>query len=116
MWAGDVGVAPAQRPPFGARRPLGEAAPSPIPLPLSTRASHSGYVTRRFGRRATMAAAGVMFCVGAVLTAGAVHVAMLVVGRICLGLGVGFANQARERRKGRQGQEWGWGQEHQRPG
>ena len=47
-----------------------------------------------------MAAAACMFVVGACLTAGAVHVAMLVVGRICLGLGVGFANQAREGRGG----------------
>jgi sugar porter (SP) family MFS transporter len=54
----------------------------------------AGVVTRRAGRRATMAVAGVMFCVGAALTAGAVHVAMLVVGRIMLGFGVGFANQA----------------------
>jgi MFS transporter, SP family, sugar:H+ symporter len=54
----------------------------------------AGWVTRRAGRRATMAAAGVMFCAGAALTAGAQAVSMLVVGRILLGCGVGFANQA----------------------
>ena len=51
-------------------------------------------VTRAYGRRATMLAAGACFLAGAGLTAGAVHVAMLVVGRVALGVGVGFANQA----------------------
>ena len=54
----------------------------------------AGVVTRRAGRRTTMALAGVMFCAGAALTAGAVHVGMLVFGRVLLGCGVGFANQA----------------------
>ena len=55
----------------------------------------ASYTTTRWGRRATMLMAGVAFCLGAALTAGAVHLAMLVVGRIMLGVGVGFANQAR---------------------
>ena len=55
----------------------------------------ASYTTSRLGRRATMLMAGIAFCVGAALTAGAVHLAMLVVGRISLGVGVGFANQAR---------------------
>jgi len=57
----------------------------------------ASWTTSRLGRRATMLMAGVAFCLGAGLTAGAVHLAMLVVGRIMLGVGVGFANQARAR-------------------
>ena len=55
----------------------------------------ASWTTSRWGRRATMLMAGIAFCIGAALTAGAVHLAMLVVGRISLGVGVGFANQAR---------------------
>ena len=51
-------------------------------------------LTSRFGRKATMLMSGIAFLIGAGLTAGAVHVVMLVVGRIALGVGVGFANQA----------------------
>jgi MFS transporter, SP family, sugar:H+ symporter len=54
----------------------------------------ASYLTSRFGRKVTMLASGIAFLVGAGLTAGAVHVVMLVVGRIALGVGVGFANQA----------------------
>lgn len=50
-------------------------------------------VTKRFGRRISMMMAGVIFLVGAALTGGAVHLAMLIAGRILLGFGVGFANQ-----------------------
>ncbi len=57
----------------------------------------ASWTTSRLGRRATMLMAGLAFCIGAALTAGAVHLAMLVVGRIMLGVGVGFANQARAR-------------------
>ncbi|RWW39556.1 hypothetical protein BHE74_00055108 [Ensete ventricosum] len=46
------------------------------------------------GRRLTMQAASVFFLAGVVLNAGARNIAMLIVGRILLGVGVGFANQA----------------------
>ena len=42
-----------------------------------------------------MTIGGALFIVGAALQAGAVHVAMLIVGRVMLGLGVGLANQVR---------------------
>jgi len=49
-------------------------------------------VTRRVGRRAVMLVGGTMFLAGAV-NAGAVNIAMLIVGRILLGFGVGFTAQ-----------------------
>ncbi|KAK3035232.1 hypothetical protein RJ639_033866 [Escallonia herrerae] len=51
-------------------------------------------VTRRFGRRRTMMLGGTVFFIGAALNAAAVHLWMLIVGRILLGFGVGFANHA----------------------
>jgi MFS family permease len=50
-------------------------------------------VTRRFGRKPSMLAGGISFLVGAGLNGGAENIAMLIVGRILLGFGVGFANQ-----------------------
>ncbi len=38
---------------------------------------------------------GASFCVGAILCAFAQDLAMLIIGRVCLGAGVGFANQVR---------------------
>ncbi|GAB4843415.1 Sugar transport protein mst4 [Ancistrocladus abbreviatus] len=54
----------------------------------------ASYSTRRLGRRLTMLMAGVFFIVGVVFNAAARDLAMLIVGRILLGCGVGFANQA----------------------
>ncbi|XP_021761128.1 sugar transport protein 13-like [Chenopodium quinoa] len=54
----------------------------------------ASYTTRQLGRRLTMLIAGVFFIVGVVLNAAAQDLAMLIVGRILLGCGVGFANQA----------------------
>ncbi|KAF5738630.1 sugar transport protein 13 [Tripterygium wilfordii] len=54
----------------------------------------ASYTTRNFGRRPTMLIAGVFFIVGVVLNAAAENLAMLIIGRILLGCGVGFANQA----------------------
>ncbi|GJN27425.1 hypothetical protein PR202_gb15449 [Eleusine coracana subsp. coracana] len=51
-------------------------------------------VTRRVGRQAVMLAGGTMFLAGSILNAGAVNIAMLIVGRILLGFGVGFTAQA----------------------
>ncbi|KAL5701862.1 Sugar transport protein 13 [Ranunculus cassubicifolius] len=54
----------------------------------------ASYTTRKLGRRLTMLIAGVFFIVGVIFNAAAQDLAMLIVGRILLGCGVGFANQA----------------------
>nr|BAK00566.1 predicted protein [Hordeum vulgare subsp. vulgare] len=54
----------------------------------------ASYTTRRRGRRATMRIAGAFFIVGAIFNGAARNLGMLIVGRILLGCGVGFANQA----------------------
>ncbi|KAK8918408.1 Sugar carrier protein C [Platanthera zijinensis] len=51
-------------------------------------------VTRAFGRKSSMFAGGTTFLVGACLNGAAVNVAMLIFGRILLGIGVGFTTQA----------------------
>ena len=53
----------------------------------------AGISTRKYGRKSTMVGAGIFFMLGAGLCAGAVNLAMLVLGRVALGFGVGFANQ-----------------------
>lgn len=52
------------------------------------------WTTTRFGRKASMFIGAVCFLIGAVLCASAQHIAMLILGRIFLGAGVGFANQS----------------------
>ncbi|XP_062105006.1 sugar transport protein 13-like isoform X2 [Humulus lupulus] len=54
----------------------------------------ASYTTRQLGRRLTMLIAGIFFIVGTLLNALAINFLMLVLGRIMLGCGVGFANQA----------------------
>ncbi|CAN6275881.1 unnamed protein product [Urochloa humidicola] len=54
----------------------------------------AGRVTRTVGRQAVMLIGGVLFLVGSVINAGAVNVAMLIIGRMLLGFGVGFTTQA----------------------
>jgi len=54
----------------------------------------ASYTTRNLGRRLTMLIAGVFFIVGVIFNGAAQNLAMLIVGRILLGCGVGFANQA----------------------
>ncbi|KAL0658604.1 hypothetical protein Bca4012_079189 [Brassica carinata] len=54
----------------------------------------ASYTTRTLGRRPTMLIAGVFYIIGVVLNAAAQDLAMLITGRILLGCGVGFANQA----------------------
>jgi hypothetical protein len=54
----------------------------------------AGDLSRRAGRRAVLVAAGFAFLAGTGLTAGAVHVSMLVAGRLLLGVGIGLANAA----------------------
>ncbi|CAK9177379.1 unnamed protein product [Ilex paraguariensis] len=51
-------------------------------------------VTRKYGRRTSIVCGGISFLVGAVLNATAVNLAMLLLGRIMLGFGIGFGNQA----------------------
>jgi MFS family permease len=50
-------------------------------------------VTRVVGRKWSMFAGGFTFLVGAALNGAAQDIAMLIIGRILLGVGVGFANQ-----------------------
>ncbi|KAM0988525.1 hypothetical protein FF1_012557 [Malus domestica] len=54
----------------------------------------ASYTTRKFGRKPSMLIAGIFFIVGTILNAAAQDLAMLIIGRISLGCGVGFANQA----------------------
>ncbi|KAG9452262.1 hypothetical protein H6P81_005166 [Aristolochia fimbriata] len=51
-------------------------------------------VTSAFGRKPSIAMGGVLFLVGSAVGAAAVNVFMLIIGRMLLGIGVGFANQA----------------------
>jgi len=53
----------------------------------------AGRVTTKFGRRNTIMLGGAIFLVGGVLNGAAQSIAMLIFGRILLGLGVGFTNQ-----------------------
>jgi sugar porter (SP) family MFS transporter len=54
----------------------------------------AGRVTRAVGRQAVMLAGGALFFAGAAVNAAAVNIAMLIVGRMLLGFGIGFTNQA----------------------
>ncbi|GJN18602.1 hypothetical protein PR202_gb05776 [Eleusine coracana subsp. coracana] len=54
----------------------------------------AGYITKKCGRKTSMLGGGVIFLIGAALNGFAVNVAMLIIGRICLGIGVGFSNQS----------------------
>ncbi|CAN6204460.1 unnamed protein product [Urochloa humidicola] len=51
-------------------------------------------VTRSYGRKASIVCGGVSFLAGAALNVAAVNLAMLILGRIMLGVGIGFGNQA----------------------
>ncbi|XP_031263900.1 sugar transport protein 7 [Pistacia vera] len=51
-------------------------------------------VTRNYGRRTSIIFGGVSFLIGSTLNAAAVNLAMLLLGRIMLGIGIGFGNQA----------------------
>lgn len=51
---------------------------------------------KKLGRRPTMRAASVFFLVGAIINAAARDLAMLIIGRLFLGAGVGFGNQVNE--------------------
>ncbi|XP_062185093.1 sugar transport protein MST1-like [Phragmites australis] len=51
-------------------------------------------VTRSVGRQAIMLIGGALFLVGSIVNAGAVNVAMLIIGQMLLGFGVGSTSQA----------------------
>jgi len=53
-----------------------------------------GMTCKRFGRKVTMMAGGAAFGIGTALVAGAQEIVMLVLGRVVLGVGVGFATMA----------------------
>ncbi|XVF34889.1 hypothetical protein REPUB_Repub18cG0097300 [Reevesia pubescens] len=54
----------------------------------------ASYVTRRKGRRASILVGAVSFFFGGVMNAAARNITMLIIGRILLGAGIGFGNQA----------------------
>lgn len=52
-------------------------------------------VTRIFGRKMSMLVGGLVFLLGSILNGAAVNIEMLIIGRLLLGVGVGFANQVK---------------------
>lgn len=54
----------------------------------------ASHVTRNKGRRASILCGAVSFFAGAAINAGAQNIAMLIIGRCFLGVGIGFGNQA----------------------
>lgn len=54
----------------------------------------ASYVTRKYGRRGSIMTGAVSFFLGGVVNAAAVNIFMLIIGRILLGFGIGFGNQA----------------------
>ncbi|XAR63990.1 hypothetical protein NMG60_11024168, partial [Bertholletia excelsa] len=50
--------------------------------------------TKAFGRKVSMVVGGLIFLLGAVLNGAAKNVEMLIVGRLFLGVGIGYANQS----------------------
>ncbi|XP_054786083.1 sugar transport protein 14-like [Prosopis cineraria] len=60
-------------------------------LVITFAASH---LTRKKGRKASIIVGALSFLVGAIINASAQNIAMLIIGRILLGAGIGFGNQA----------------------
>ncbi|CAN7054946.1 hypothetical protein BRARA_G03501 [Brassica rapa] len=54
----------------------------------------ASYVTRIYGRRGSILVGSVSFFLGGVVNAAAKNILMLILGRIFLGIGIGFGNQA----------------------
>ncbi|KAL8118598.1 sugar transport protein 1-like [Apium graveolens] len=54
----------------------------------------ASWTTRKWGRKKSMLLGGFLFLVGAIINAAAQNVAMLIIGRVLLGFGIGFANQS----------------------
>jgi len=59
---------------------------------IATMAASS--VTSKYGRKASIISGGISFLVGSALNAVAKNLTMLISGRVMLGVGIGFANQA----------------------
>lgn len=53
----------------------------------------ASWTTRKWGRKKSMLLGGFLFLAGAIINAAAQNVAMLIIGRVLLGFGIGFANQ-----------------------
>ena len=53
----------------------------------------ASWITKKFGRKPTILAGGAAFLIGSALGGAAFNVYMVILGRILLGVGVGFANQ-----------------------
>lgn len=51
-------------------------------------------ITSTLGHRNTIMLGGIIFLVGGAITGGAQNIAMLIIGRLLLGFGIGFTNQA----------------------
>lgn len=51
-------------------------------------------VSKKFGRKAAMLCAGIFFITGTIIGTSAQNLAMIIAGRVLLGCGLGFANQA----------------------
>ncbi|GLJ29877.1 hypothetical protein SUGI_0590580 [Cryptomeria japonica] len=54
----------------------------------------ASHVTRKYGRRMSIIVGGSSFLLGGALNAGSQNIAMLIIGRLLLGIGIGFGNQA----------------------
>ncbi|KAK3408695.1 hypothetical protein EUGRSUZ_J00879 [Eucalyptus grandis] len=54
----------------------------------------ASWVTRAYGRKISMFTGGMAFLIGAILNGIAMNVELLIIGRLLLGVGVGFANQS----------------------
>ncbi|KAJ9678841.1 hypothetical protein PVL29_020900 [Vitis rotundifolia] len=54
----------------------------------------ASWITKKFGRKPTILGGGAAFLIGSALGGAAFNVYMVILGRILLGVGVGFANQA----------------------
>lgn len=56
----------------------------------------ASFVTTNFGRKISLFAGGLAFLIGSILNGVAMNIGVLIVGRLLLGIGVGFANQVIE--------------------
>ncbi|CAL0330918.1 unnamed protein product [Lupinus luteus] len=54
----------------------------------------ASFLTRKKGRKASIIVGAISFLIGAAINAGAMNIPMLIIGRIFLGGGIGFGNQA----------------------
>lgn len=55
----------------------------------------ASWVTHGFGRRISMLLGGASFLAGAAIGGLALNIYMLIIGRVLLGIGIGFTNQVR---------------------